>query len=100
MHLTVKCEILTTYAEVYKGQIFDNYSLFRLFEDHTGMMIRVASERSDPPKKITRRNFVSDYYRVSHNTGHLKIWLSPRPDFIKGLGLSQISGCPVLCDTL
>ena len=55
MHLTVKCEILTTYAEVYKGQILDNYSLFRLFEDHTGMMIRVASERSDPPKKITRQ---------------------------------------------
>ena len=57
MHLTVKCAILTTYAEVYKGQIFDNYSLFRLFEDHTGMMIRVASERSDPPKKNNQKEF-------------------------------------------
>ena len=48
------------------------------------------------------------FYRVFHDTGHPEIWLSARPfinmnwtpDFIKGLGLSQISGCPVSWDTL
>ena len=33
------------------------------------------------------------FYRVSHNTGHLKIWLSPRP-FIKS-GTQKIFRCPV-----
>ena len=53
-------------------------------------------------------------YRVSNDTGHPQIWLSPKPlinlnwtpgnqevlDFIKSLGLRQISGCPVLWATL